>query len=77
MPKQTVLCDEKGRLVLPKSVRERYGCEFHIVPAVGEVVLVPISKNPLAELARMGKTLKKKPIPRLKNELRKQTMDEL
>lgn len=77
MSKELIVCDDKGRIVLPKSVRAQFGSEFHLVSALGEVVLIPVSKNPLAELAVLGKSVKRLSIGKIKSELRKQALKEL
>lgn len=40
--------DERGRLYLPKHVRERYGEEYRIVEMPGHVALLPVDEDPLA-----------------------------
>ncbi|MBI2232399.1 MAG: hypothetical protein HYU56_00615 [Candidatus Aenigmarchaeota archaeon] len=54
---QTIACDERGRILLAKDVREKYGNEFVIVKAPGELVLLPIPKNPLKALREEGKKI--------------------
>ncbi len=55
METDIVVCDDRGRLLLPKEVREGYGRSFHVVRTAGEVVLVPASEDPVRELAELGK----------------------
>ena len=54
-----VECDEKGRVVLPKEIRSRYGGKFYVVSAPGEVVLIPVPKDPLKILRQEGKKIPK------------------
>ena len=54
-----VECDDKGRVVLPKEVRSRYGGKFYVVSAPGEVVLIPVPKDPLKVLRQEGKKIPK------------------
>ena len=54
-----VECDDKGRVVLPKEVRSRYGGKFYVVSAPGEVVLIPVPKDPIKVLRQEGKKLPK------------------
>ena len=54
---ESVACDERGRIVLAKELREEYGERFMVVRAPGEVVLVPIPADPLRDLQDMGKKL--------------------
>lgn len=52
---QEVVCDEKGRIVLPKQVREAFGRRFVIVPALGEILLLPIPRDPVKRLGELGR----------------------
>jgi bifunctional DNA-binding transcriptional regulator/antitoxin component of YhaV-PrlF toxin-antitoxin module len=45
-----VQTDERGRLTIPKNIRERYGEEFRLVELDSGIKLVPIPDDPLAEL---------------------------
>ena len=40
--------DERGRLYLPKDVRERFGDEYRIVRLPNYVALFPVADDPLA-----------------------------
>lgn len=42
--------DERGRLTLPKEIRERYGERYHIVELPDGIKLVPIADDPLEAL---------------------------
>jgi len=42
--------DERGRLYLPKEVRERFGDRYRIVEFPSHVVLFPVDDDPLAGL---------------------------
>jgi len=42
--------DDRGRLTLPKEVRERYGDRYHIVQLEDGIKLVPIADDPLEAL---------------------------
>ena len=52
---KTVLADARGRIVLGTKILNKYGKKFAVVGTPKEIVLVPISKNPLEELKRLGK----------------------
>ena len=52
---KTVFADDRGRIVLGAKLLEKYGKKFAIVNTPKEIVLIPIAKNPLAELLRIGK----------------------
>ncbi|WP_254530636.1 AbrB/MazE/SpoVT family DNA-binding domain-containing protein [Natrinema gelatinilyticum] len=45
-----VSLDDRGRLTLPKEVRERYGERYHIVQLHDGIKLVPIADDPLDAL---------------------------
>lgn len=45
-----VSLDDRGRLTLPKDVRERYGERYHIVQLHDGIKLVPIADDPLDAL---------------------------
>lgn len=51
---KAALVDARGRITLGAKVVERYGKRFAVVETPKDIVLVPISKDPLAELRRMG-----------------------
>lgn len=42
--------DDRGRLTLPKKLRERYGDRYHIVQLHDGIKLVPVEEEPLAAL---------------------------
>jgi len=42
--------DDRGRLTLPKELRERYGDRYHIVDLHDGIKLVPVAADPLAAL---------------------------
>jgi len=39
--------DDRGRLTLPKNVRDRYGDRYHIVELHDGIKLVPVADDPL------------------------------
>ena len=45
-----VALDDRGRLTLPKDIRERYGDRYHIVKLPDGLKLVPVAENPLEAL---------------------------
>lgn len=45
-----VTLDERGRLTLPKKVREQYGDRYYIVDIPDGIKLVPVADDPLAAL---------------------------
>jgi bifunctional DNA-binding transcriptional regulator/antitoxin component of YhaV-PrlF toxin-antitoxin module len=67
--------DDRGRLTLPKDIRERYGDHYHIVQLHDGIKLIPIADDPLdalrAEFADVEKTAAE-----LREEARKAALDE-
>ena len=45
-----VTLDDRGRLTLPKELREKYGDRYRVVELHDGVKLVPVSEDPLASL---------------------------
>lgn len=45
-----VALDDRGRLTLPKEVRERYGDRYHVVQLPAGIKLIPIADDPLEAL---------------------------
>ena len=45
-----VALDDRGRLTLPKEVRERYGDRYHIVQLPDGIKLIPVADDPLEGL---------------------------
>jgi len=56
---QATICDDRGRIVLSREIREEYGEKFFIVKSLGEVVLIPVPEDPLKTLREEGKKLPK------------------
>ena len=42
--------DDRGRLTLPKELRERYGDHYHIVELHDGIKLIPVAEDPLEAL---------------------------
>lgn len=61
-----VRTDERGRVTIPKKVRERYGEEFRLVELDSGIKLVPIPEDPLAKLREAAS-----------DELREASLDDL
>jgi bifunctional DNA-binding transcriptional regulator/antitoxin component of YhaV-PrlF toxin-antitoxin module len=45
-----VRADDRGRITIPKEVRDRYGERYRLVELDSGIKLVPIPDDPLAEL---------------------------
>lgn len=67
--------DDRGRLTLPKEMRERYGDHYHIVELHDGIKLIPVADNPLDalrdEFADVEKTADE-----LREEARETALDE-
>lgn len=67
--------DGRGRLTLPKEIRERYGDHYHIVELHDGIKLIPIDDDPLGALrdafAEVDKTAAE-----LKEDARQAALDE-
>ena len=70
-----VTLDERGRLTLPKTVREQYGDRYYIVDIPDGIKLVRVADDPLAalrdEFADVDKTAET-----LRTEARETAVDE-
>ncbi|WP_276249998.1 AbrB/MazE/SpoVT family DNA-binding domain-containing protein [Haloarcula rara] len=42
--------DDRGRLTLPKEIRERYGDSYHVVDVHDGIKLIPVAGDPLEAL---------------------------
>lgn len=67
--------DDRGRLTLPKELRERYGDHYHIVELHDGIKLIPVADDPLDalrdEFADVEKTADE-----LREEARETALDE-
>jgi len=42
--------DERGRLTIPKEIRERHGDSYHVVDVHDGIKLIPVADDPLEAL---------------------------
>ncbi len=54
----TASVDERGRLYLPKSLREQYGGQFRIVRLYDGITLLPVPEDPVEDLSEALEPLK-------------------
>lgn len=47
---EEVRTDERGRVTIPKAVRDRFGDRYRLVELDSGIKLVPVPDDPLAEL---------------------------
>ncbi len=69
--------DIKGRLYLPKKIREKLGVKVYLIELKDGLLLIPRPEDPLRELEAIGKTLPEKSIKELKQEIISQAEEEL
>lgn len=67
--------DDRGRLTLPKEVRERYGDRYHIVQIHNGIKLLPVAENPLDALREEFSDVEKT-AEELRTEAREMALDE-
>lgn len=65
-------CDDRGRLYLEKGIRKEYGQMFIVVREPGELILLPVPKDPLRHFQQLGKKPPKASVKTLKEGIRKQ-----
>ncbi|MDZ7731000.1 MAG: AbrB/MazE/SpoVT family DNA-binding domain-containing protein [Natrialbaceae archaeon] len=67
--------DDRGRLTVPKALRERYGEHFHLVPLHDGIKLVPIADDPLIALREEFKKTDKSAAD-LRDDAREQALED-
>lgn len=67
--------DDRGRLTLPKELRERYGDHYHIVRLHDGIKLIPIAEDPLEALREEFEGIEKT-AEQLREEAREAALDE-
>lgn len=68
--------DERGRLYLPKDVREEYGERFRIVRLHDGIKLLPVPGDPVEDLAEALEPLKDVPIGEIRRQAEEAAMRE-
>lgn len=68
--KSAIKCDEKGRFRFRAATRKRYGDHFEVIEAPGEIILVPLSDDPVATLQELGRKLPDVSVHELKKRAR-------
>lgn len=69
------MLDDRGRLTLPKEIRERYGDHYHIVQLHDGIKLIPIADDPLDALRDEFAGVEKN-ASELRDEARRDALDE-
>ncbi|WP_233204246.1 AbrB/MazE/SpoVT family DNA-binding domain-containing protein [Halegenticoccus soli] len=76
-PMGTARTDDRGRLYLPRELRDRYGTEFHVVRYQDHVRLIPIPDDPAAVIRdEVGDAFDGKSIDELRDEARQQAIED-
>ena len=70
-------CDSKGRLYLREAIRAKYGDAFIVVETSHGLTLLPVPKDPVKDLAELGKALKGQSIREIKNRIRERAKREV
>jgi bifunctional DNA-binding transcriptional regulator/antitoxin component of YhaV-PrlF toxin-antitoxin module len=74
----TSKADKRGRIYLPKEIREKHGRKFRIVELPSHVALFPVADDPLAAIeAEVGDALADKDFDELKVEAREKAAREV
>jgi hypothetical protein len=71
------VCDKKGRIRLSQAVRAKYGEKFYVVEAPGELVLLPVPRDPVKDLEELGKPLRGMSLADIKRAIQEQADKEM
>ncbi|GAA0217219.1 AbrB/MazE/SpoVT family DNA-binding domain-containing protein [Halobaculum roseum] len=70
--------DDRGRIYLPKDIREPFGERYRIVELPSHVALLPVADNPLSAVEdAVGDSLSGTPSDELKAEARRKAREEI
>lgn len=70
--------DERGRLYLPKDIRERFGDRYRIIELPSHVALFPVDDDPLEGIrAAVGDAFEGRGVDELKEDARKSIFQEI
>ena len=70
--------DERGRIYLPKDVRERFGTEYRVVELPNYVALFPVAEDPIEAVRdAVGDELAGKSVEELKAEARQKSRERI
>jgi len=70
--------DDRGRIYLPKGVRERFGERYRIVELPSHVALLPVAEDPLSAVEdAVGDSLEGTPADKLKADARRKAREEI
>ncbi len=70
--------DERGRIYLPKDVRERFGDQYRIVELPSHVALFPVDDDPMEGIrAAVGDAFEGEEVDDLKSQAREAVSEEV
>ena len=68
---KTATADDRGRIVIPREIREKYGDRYRIGELDDRVKLIPLREDPIGGLrAAVGDAFDEKSITEIKREVR-------
>ncbi len=70
-----VALDDRGRLTIPKEIREEYGDRYRIVQLHSGIKLIPIAEDPLSALRDEFADIDKS-VDELRTDARRTALDE-
>ena len=74
----TTETDDRGRLYLPKALRERHGERFRVIDLPSRIVLVPVDDEPLEAVREaVGDAFEGQSVAELKREARGAAREEV
>ncbi|MDK2781764.1 MAG: hypothetical protein PWR13_792 [Archaeoglobi archaeon] len=69
--------DDRGRVCIPKPLREKIGKEVFVVETREGILLIPKPQDPVKELEEIGKQLPEKSVKELRREIESAAMEEI
>jgi|JXWS01.1.fsa_nt_gb bifunctional DNA-binding transcriptional regulator/antitoxin component of YhaV-PrlF toxin-antitoxin module len=74
---KTAEADDRGRIVIPSEIREKYGDRYRIVELDDRVEMIPLKKDPIEGLRdAVGDAFDKQTIAEIKQDARNAARDD-
>jgi len=73
----TVSADSRGRLYIPKNIRETHGDTFRIVKLRDSIKLIPLNQDPVEGLRKSMKGLEELSTDEIKNVIEEEAEKEI
>ena len=70
-------CDKKGRVYLRQSIRSKYGERFIVVQGPDRMIFFPVPDDPIEDLAKLGKPLRRLSLKSIKKRIRDRAVQEV